>query len=371
VSREWFYSVRKQAAEQGLPQTLVPRSRRPSSSPNQTPAEVVALVVRVRNRLKQDGWDHGPLSVAAELRRMGIVSPSRATLARIFTRAGLVTPEPKKRPRASWTRFTYAAPNECWQMDATEWALADGTTAAIFQLTDDHSRFVIASLAARSENARDALAVVMTGIARHGIPQRLLTDNGLALNPSRRGWKGLLPEAMKALGVTPISSTPGHPQTQGKNERIHSTLKRWLRARPRASSLTQLQQQLDVFDAHYNTSRSHQSLNGATPAHAFAATPKAPEPRPSRTNPTPASVMQHTDRTVSPLGIVKVVASSFQVGAEHAGTTCHVLFDENTVMIFDPAGTLLQTHPRPPKGSYIPNGKPRGFMATQQPSALT
>lgn len=357
VSRDWFYQVRRQAQDVGVPEVLVPRSRRPKRTPTRTAAEIEAVAVRLRDQLQKDGWDHGPLSVMAEMNRLGITPPSRATLARIFTRAGRVVAEPKKRPRSSWTRFVYPAPNECWQLDATEWMLANGKAAAIFQLTDDHSRSVIASLAARSENAEDALAVVMTGIARHGVPQRLLTDNGLALNPSRRGWKGLLPEAMKALGVIPISSTPGHPQTQGKNERIHSTLKKWLRARPRAASLTELQQQLDLFDIHYNNTRSHQGLEGKTPASVFAATPKAIEPHPPDPALATQTPMRQVTRPVMGNGVLKAVSAQFQVGKDRAGTTCIVLFDNNTVMIFDDKGTLIQTHPRPSKGTYVPNNR--------------
>jgi putative transposase len=369
VSRDWFYSVRKQSAEEGVPAVLLPRSRRPKTSPARTPEPVEELAVRVRARLAQEGWDHGPLSVRAELQRMGVAAPSRATLARIFVRAGVVVPEPRKRPRSSWIRFRYAAPNECWQMDATEWALADGTKVAIFQLTDDHSRLAIASLAARSENAEDALRVVMTGIARHGIPQRLLTDNGAALNPTRRGRRGLLPEAMKALGVNPISSTPGHPQTQGKNERGHSTLKRWLRARPAALDLAGLQQQLELFDDYYNTIRTHQSLDGLTPAASYAALPKAIEPTPPTPEDPDDPAARQVSRRIDPHGIARIDHCRYQLGAERGGTTCHAIIDAATVLIFDSTGTLIHSGPRHPAGTYIPNGKPRGFMTTHQPSA--
>ena len=368
VSREWFYATRKRVLLEGLPQALVPRSRRPTTAANRIPDQVEKLAVAVRERLKREGWDYGPLSVKAALERLGVASPSRATLARIFTRNGLVTPQPKKRPRSSWGRFRYAAPNECWQLDATDWTLADGTVVAIFQLNDDHSRYELASLAARSENAHDALRVVQTGIQRHGVPQRLLSDNGTALNPSRRGWTGLLTATMNSLGVHSITSTPGHPQTQGKNERGHSTLKRWLKAQPAAHDLAQLQQQLDRYDDYYNQHRPHQSLDGLTPLECYTATPKAAEPTPPTPPiPIPAPIVQ-ARRTVDRTGILKIAGIRIMIGRDHAGDTFTILLDTTTIMIFDHNGLLIRTHPHPSKGSYIPNGKPRGFLARYKPS---
>jgi putative transposase len=95
--------------------------------------------------------------------------------------------EPTKKPRASYRRFVYPAPNACWQLDATEYVLTGGRQCVIFQLQDDNSRLAIASHVASGETSQAAMAVVKKGIAAHGVPQRLLTDNGAALNPSRRG----------------------------------------------------------------------------------------------------------------------------------------------------------------------------------------
>ncbi|KJC63974.1 IS481 family transposase [Agreia bicolorata] len=369
VSREWFYATRKRLLEDPLPQALMPRSSRPSSSPGKTSALIESLAIEARARLKSAGWDYGPISVAFELARLGIAPPSRSTLARIFTRNGLVTPQPKKRPKSSYIRFRYAAPNECWQIDAMDWTLANGTVIAVFQLNDDHSRLQIASLAARSENAEDAVRVVTTGIARHGVPQRLLSDNGTALNPSRRGWTGELTALMLSLGVQPITSSVGHPQTQGKNERGHATLKQWLRAQSRALDLVELQGQLDKFDQHYNEHRPHQSLGMMTPLACYTATPKSPTPA-LPTSPHPAAP-QHFVRTATADGTFRVARIRIMTSKAHAGHTFNILLSPHTILIFDHQGTLFATHPRPIDGSYIPNGKPRGFLATQKPSDPT
>lgn len=124
VSREWFYSTRKHLNEAGLPEALAPRSSRPKKSPAKVPDLTERLALEARTRLGAKGWDNGPISVKYELETLGIASPSRATLARIFTRNGFVTAQPKKRPKSSSIRFEYAAPNELWQLVATAYTLA-------------------------------------------------------------------------------------------------------------------------------------------------------------------------------------------------------------------------------------------------------
>lgn len=258
VSRSWFYKVRAKALAEGTWAAMELGSHRPATSPAQTPEDVAALAVKIRRELAADGKDCGPLSVAALMRRRGLVPPSRATLARIFTRAGEVVPAPRKKPRSAYRRFAAAAPNELWQIDATEWPMAAGRKATIFQVIDDHSRLALASLAARGETSEAAIAVVKAAIARHGAPQKFLSDNGLALNPSRRGYRGALVAYLESLGTRPITGKPHKPTTQGKNERFHQTLFKYLSAQPdQATTLAQLQAQIDAFDLYYNTEREH------------------------------------------------------------------------------------------------------------------
>ncbi|WP_460624695.1 DDE-type integrase/transposase/recombinase [Isoptericola nanjingensis] len=134
----------------------------------------------------------------------------------------------------------YPAPNACWQLDATEYVLTGGCECVIFQLIDDHSRYAVASHVAWGETAEGAIAVVDKAIAAHGVPQRLLSDNGAALNPSRRGYVGQLVAHVSALGTEPITGKPTKPTTQGKNERFHQTLFRYLDKQPLADTLEQL-----------------------------------------------------------------------------------------------------------------------------------
>ena len=318
--------------------------------------------MRARKELADQGWDHGPESVRSYLLRRGLPSPSRSTLARIFLRRGLVVPAPSKRPRSSWRRFAFASPNECWQLDASWWALADGTEVVFFQVLDDHSRRILASLAAPGETAQAAWTVVQSAIERAGLPQLFLTDNGIALNPTRRGYCGLLETRLRALGVRPISARPYHPQTLGKNERVHATTKRWLRARPRAGTLAELQAQLEQFDHDYNTVRAHQALAGRTPAEVWAATPAAPAPTPAPPAPAPPAAESTTvrHRRVSRNGDVYADGAAIRVGSEYIGSTLIVTASGDTVSLFTTDGTHVRTVTTTAGQTYYPTGQPCG-----------
>ena len=148
-------------------------------------------------------------------------------------------------------------------MDATENVLTGGRKCVILQFIDDPSRCAVASHVAWGETADAAITVVDKAIAAHGVAQRLLSDNGVVLNPSRRGYVGQLVAHVSALGVQAITGKPYKPTTQGKHERFHQTLFRYLDKQPMAVTLGELQAQVDEFDRIYNIERPHQGLPGA------------------------------------------------------------------------------------------------------------
>jgi len=367
ISRETFYVILRRVRAEGPAAALEPRSRRPKSSPSRLADEAKEAALGVRAALEASGLDCGPVSVFEEMQAMGIDPPSVASLARVFRQAGVARVEPRKKPRASYRRFVYPAPNACWQLDATEYVLTGGRKCVIFQLIDDHSRLAVASHVAKSETADAALAVVKKGIRAYGVPQRLLSDNGLALNPSRRGWDGKLVIYLKSLGVTPITGKPGKPTTQGKNERFHQTLFRWLDKQPLASTFSELQAQVDTFDKIYNTQRPHQGLPGrVTPQQAWDATPAVPPPRPKPPTPTvvpPESSTRrsvHTDSygtrvtKVRGDGTVRVRKVEYRLGSAWAGRLIYVVSGELTVMFADRDGVIIAEHPWPlPGTAYI------------------
>ena len=206
ISRKTFYAIRQRARDDGPAAALEPRTRRPATTPNRFSEQAKAQAIGVRAALEQSGLDHGPISVHEKMRALGMTPvPSTAALSRIFRDAGVARVEPRKKPRASYRRFVYPAPNACWQLDGTEYVLTAGRTCVIFQLIDDHSRLAVASHVAWGETSEGAIAVVKKGITAHGVPQRLLTDNGVALNPSRRGVVGQLVTYVTALGVEAIT----------------------------------------------------------------------------------------------------------------------------------------------------------------------
>jgi putative transposase len=173
IARKTFYAIRKRAQVEGQAAALEPRTRRPTVSPNRITDDVKAQAVGVRAALEQSGLDHGPISVHEKMRSLGMEPvPAVSSLARIFREAGVARVEPKKKPRASFRRFVYPAPNACWQLDGTEYVLTGGRKCVIFQLIDDHSRLAIASHVAWGETSAGAIAVVSKGIAAHGVPQR-------------------------------------------------------------------------------------------------------------------------------------------------------------------------------------------------------
>jgi len=364
ISRETFYAIRRRAATEGPAAALEPRSRRPKRSPRKLPDDIAAQAVAVRAALEQSGLDHGPISVHEKMRALGMEPvPSTASLARIFRDAGVAKVEPRKKPRSSYRRFVYPAPNACWQLDATEYVLTGGRKCVIFQLIDDHSRFAVASHLAWSETSEAAITVVKKGIDAHGVPQRLLSDNGAALNPSRRGVLGQLVAYLRSLGVEPITGKPYKPTTQGKNERFHQTLFRYLDKQPLADTLEQLQAQIDAFDLIYNTQRPHQGLPGrVTPQSAWDATPKTEAPRPATPHtPLPEPSEEIRVKLVGNTGAVEFRGIRFGIGRATAGHRVCVMDAGKTVMIFDLQGTLIIEHPWPKPGTkYVSNGRPRG-----------
>lgn len=383
ISRKSFYELRKRASLDGAAAVLEPRSRRPVSSPTKLTDEVKAQAVQVRAALEVSGLDHGPISVHEKMKSMGLESvPSVAALARIFREAGVARLEPKKRPRAAWRRFVYPAPNACWQLDAAEYVLTGGRKCVIFQLIDDHSRYAVASHVASGETVMDAITVVDKAIAAHGVPQRLLSDNGLALNPSRRGVVGQLVDHVSRLGVEAITGKPYKPTTQGKNERFHQTLFRYLDKQPLAESLAELQAQVDAFDHIYNTERPHQGLPGrVTPLTAWEATAKAEPPRPKedqkswferparsrprRPQPLPADLPAGTRvRKVSTAGTVHVDRVFYKIDVEHRFEQVLVVADGDKLTITDLQGEILAEHTRPDPGvTYVGNGRRPGTQS--------
>jgi transposase InsO family protein len=368
VARSWVYALVARYRQEG-DAAFEPRSRRPLSSPSAISGEAADLIVRLRQDLAGQGLDAGPHTVAWHLERAHGIRVSPATVHRYLARAGLVAPQPRKRPRSSWIRFAAEQPNECWQSDFTHWRLAGGRDAEILAWLDDHSRYALSLTAHETVTGESVLDAFRAACAAHGVPVSTLTDNGLVFTArlSGRGRNALETELAR-LGVTQKNGKPNHPQTQGKVERFHQTLKRWLAGQPPAESLPELQGQLDAFTAAYNHHRPHRSLNRQTPAAAYAARPKA-APAPAGDRPAVRAA------TVSESGTVLYRHGGrrhhIAIGRQRAGTPVAVTARGLAIQITSTAtGEVLRTLTLDPNRDYQPTGIPPGRKKTN-PGAQT
>jgi transposase InsO family protein len=221
------------------------------------------------------GLDAGARTIAHHLVPLVDQVPSVATIWRILSRQGLVSPQPHKRPRSSFIRFQADLPNQLWQADITLWQLANGTQVEILNVLDDHSRLLVASDSQARFRAADVLRTFIAAGQDHGLPESLLTDNGAVFTANSRRGKVVLESELDRLGVQGKHSTPYHPQTCGKVERFHQTLKKFLAKQVPPTSVAILQLQLDTFRSYYNHQRPHRALDGRTPLIAFNARLKA------------------------------------------------------------------------------------------------
>ena len=281
VSRWLFYELRRRVAAEGEA-GLQPRSRAARRVWNRTSDEVEEAIVRERKRLEAAGLDAGPATIAFHLPAVleeGVAVPSEATIWRVLSRRGFIVPQPHKAPKHSWRSFSAERANECWQIDDTEWPLADGTAVKIINIVDDCTRVLVSSRAEYQCTAGAAFRTFVDGAQVWGWPERFLSDNAKAF---RFG----LAQAVATVGVAAGHSRPYHPQTCGKVERFHQTLKKWLAVQPRPATLEELQEQLDRFRDLYNHTRPHRSLERGIPAQVHATTPKSGPANQPLTQPT-------------------------------------------------------------------------------------
>lgn len=362
ISRETFYKYRRRFGERGI-EGLQELSRRPLTSPGQTPVEVEDLIVLRRKQLIEDGRDHGAQSIVWALQREGVAAPSVSTVWQILTRRGLITAQPQKRPKSATKRFCFARPNQCWQSDWTGWVLADGTPVAIAGSLDDHSRYLVGLRAAAGDADSELVwEVILAGIDECGIPSMSLSDNGIVYTGRFHSHESAFEINLRTLGVHTINSAPFHPQTCGKIERFWQTLKKWLSARDPVATVAELNTVLEQFRSFYNHQRPHRALRGATPAEVFQATVKArPADRPLLA---PVFVSRHIVGQTS--GHVHVAPYRVNVGLRWAGHECDVIRDGEHITIFS-GNRLVRSLTADPARNYQPIDKTTRTYRTREP----
>src|ERR1700732_1797973 len=211
ISRSWLYELIARYRELG-DDGLTPVSKRPHASPTRIPLAMEEEIVALRKELTDLGVDAGAHTIHYHLqcrhRRRRRAVPSVATIWRVLTRRGFVTPQPHKRPKSSWRRFCAELPNECWQADTTHWALADGTDVEILNVIDDHSRLLVASRAFVTAKAADVVATFHLGASALGFPASMLTDNGAIFTAESRNGACAIELELIALGIDYKHSRP-------------------------------------------------------------------------------------------------------------------------------------------------------------------
>jgi transposase InsO family protein len=363
VSEAWVSRLMSRYRSDGE-SAFAPRSRRPRTRPRQTPPATVELVVNLRRDLTRRGLDAGADTIAWHLHYDHGVTLSRATIYRIIRRAQLIVAEPKKKPKSSYIRFQAEQPNETWQSDFTHWSLVDGSDVEILTWLDDHSRFALSITAHQPVTGPIVVSSFLAAVERYGTPFSTLTDNALVY--TTRFAKGGLTSRnsfetqLVRLRVRQKNSRPNHPTTCGKVERLHQTMKRWLRAQPPAATITELQTQLDDFADHYNHHRPHRSLpHRCTPAVAYTTRPKAaPDHQPD------SEYRVRHDR-VDKAGKVTLRHNSrlhhIGIGRPLAGTPIVMLIHDLNIRIIHAAtGEIIRHLTLDPQRQYQPTGKPIG-----------
>ncbi|MFI0471067.1 IS481 family transposase [Saccharopolyspora sp. 5N102] len=333
ISRTVFYKYVNRFRQEGAA-GFIRRSSAPHRRPTSTSAQVREAVVRARKQLAGEGRDNGAISIGWRLEELGDVRvPSRATIHRILVDEGHVTPQPRKRPRTR-RRFEYAEAGGLWQVDGLEFYLDSGEKVCILQILDDHSRLDVGTYAASSENGDEAWAALQQAFAGYGVPVKVLTDNGLAFSGKHRGGMVDLERRLAETGVHTIASSPYHPQTCGKDERSHQTLRKWLEKRSTPATLDELQHLLEEYREMYNT-RRHQGIAGQTPQQRYDAAPKA-----APSGPVQLAGVAH--RPVTSTGVIAFSGCSIVIGRRWARQTAtlHWQGDRVSIMIND---TVVRT----------------------------
>jgi transposase InsO family protein len=274
LDRSWLYRRLRRYRLEGEA-GLEARSKRPKTSPTRIADLYEDEIVRIRKELEEGGFDAGAETIHFHMSTPGRSVPSVATIWRVLKARGFVTPQPHKRPKSSHKRFVADLPNECWQADVTHVEVADGVVYEVLNIIDDHSRLCVASHVFTHTRSPDVVRTLHRAGETYGLPESFLSDNGAIFTASMVGGLGAMEAELLMLGIRSKHGRPYHPQTQGKVERFHQTVKKYLAKQDPATTKKQLQGQLNRFARYYNNERPHRSLGRKTPASVYGAREKS------------------------------------------------------------------------------------------------
>ncbi|AZO20938.1 IS481 family transposase [Mesorhizobium sp. M1E.F.Ca.ET.045.02.1.1] len=248
---------------------LAEQSRRPLSSPARSAPEVEAAAVSVR--VAHPAW--GGRKIARVLAREGIGTPAASTVTGILRRNGIELGALGGGAQP-FIRFEHAAPNHLWQMDFKGHVALRAGRLHPLTVLDDHSRFSIALSACADQTTETVKARLIAAFRRYGLPWRIATDNGPPWGDGGRNDFTLLTVWLIEIGIAVSHSRPCHPQTLGKDERFHRSLKAEALQGPPFANLAEAQDAFDQWRHVYNAQRPHDALGGGVPLDRYQASPR-------------------------------------------------------------------------------------------------
>jgi transposase InsO family protein len=306
---------------------------------------VEARVIEMRRA--HPGW--GPRTILFWLDREGIEPvPGRTSVERCLVRHGLVTPQARKPKRSDYKRWERSRSMELWQMDIVGGVrLVDDSEAKIVSGIDDHSRFLVSACVVVRATARPVGDALEAAMARHGVPEAILTDNGKVFTARFGPGPGPVrfDRTCRENGIDHLLTAPRSPTTTGKVERWHKTLRREFLDGKVFASIADAQAQLDGWVHSYNHERPHQSIGRMPPIERFKLAAARPGPAERAEVEVPDIATPVTTRRVSAKGTISFAAASYRAGVWLAGQEVEVVCESGLVQLHH-RGVLVATHAR-------------------------
>jgi len=325
---------------------LTNRSTKPERCPHQMPADTEARVVQLR--ITHPEW--GARRIRWALGREGSPLPSLSAIYRALVRHQLIEPHRRRRKREDYKRWERERSMELWQMDVVgRIRLADGSYVYAVTGIDDHSRFCVCAKLVRRATSGEVCSALLEALAKHGLPEQILTDNGKVFTGRFSTTK--TPVRFDRIchenGIHHLLTAPYSPTTTGKVERLHKTMRREHFSKNCFATIEEAQAALDKWVDEYNMERPHQSIGDAPPGDRFlrgryqvapveTQTEKTADPElPSR----PTGVL----RSVDAEGVISVARCRYRIGRAFMGESVEVIARSGLLEIFH-RGVLVASH---------------------------
>ena len=280
IARKTGYKILERWEQHGL-EGLKDRSRAPQRHTNQTGSEIEEQVLELRRAHMR--W--GARKLRKVLQNEGKKAPAASTIGELLRREGLVIPRRQRRKTPPYTQpFAAAeAPNQVWCTDFKGWfRTQDGERIDPLTLTDAHSRYLLRCQATEKTDTEAVRAIMEAAFREYGMPAAIRSDNGAPFASRAVAGLSRLAVYWMKLGIVPERIKPGHPEQNGRHERMHRTLKEET-ASPSAANRRAQQRAFDRFRREYNEERPHGALKMQTPGAVYVPSPRAypervPEP---------------------------------------------------------------------------------------------